>query len=378
MAILTKAAVKLNVGEPRTVLTAAGLKVLEQLDFGSGSVGPYYVGGTLETIEAAQVSLKGKYVYFSVESSFLITTKAGSGSVEGNPLGQAYLNSMGILRVWQRARGHGVRIGVLDAEFDPQLHELKPAWDRYRAAYTVFGEDEQPMLREQNGRDFPRLQLGENHGTICAALAAGGISRGSAIGVAPDAALVPLALGTRVSSIMIARALAYLANAEGGGCQVISCSVGDLLNQPGKEVVLDALSYVESQGVLIVYAVANSDGKVSDDYLAADPRVIATAAVDERNNRVMGAVGSGLACVAQTAPAFGPDKPAGREQLPPGNSWSAPIIAGIVALIRSSEPDLAVVDVRNRLKETTDDLGDRDQFGWGLVRADRALGLSNP
>jgi len=127
-----------------------------------------------------------------------------------------------------------------------------------------------------------------------------------------------------------------------------------------------------------VYAVANSDGKVSDDYLAADPRVIATAAVDERNNRVMGAVGSGLACVAQTAPAFGPDKPAGREQLPPGNSWSAPIIAGIVALIRSSEPDLAVVDVRNRLKETTDDLGDRDQFGWGLVRADRALGLSNP
>ena len=55
-----------------------------------------------------------------------------------------------------------------------------------------------------------------------------------------------------------------------------------------------------------------------------------------------------------------------------GTSMATPHVSGVATLIRASEPGLSPNQVRARLKQTAENLGDRQAFGQGMVRADWA------
>ncbi|MBN2373102.1 S8 family serine peptidase [bacterium] len=70
-----------------------------------------------------------------------------------------------------------------------------------------------------------------------------------------------------------------------------------------------------------------------------------------------------------------------------GTSAACPLAAGIAALVLSREPDLTAEDIRQRLRDTADKIGQfdyyngrNDQYGYGKVNAYRALtpDLDNP
>jgi thermitase len=62
-----------------------------------------------------------------------------------------------------------------------------------------------------------------------------------------------------------------------------------------------------------------------------------------------------------------------------GTSFSAPIAAGVAALVISANPNLAAAQVQNVIKQSADDLGSAGwdpSFGWGRLNAARAVDLA--
>src|SRR5262249_16969805 len=62
-----------------------------------------------------------------------------------------------------------------------------------------------------------------------------------------------------------------------------------------------------------------------------------------------------------------------------GTSFSAPIVAGVAALVISTNPALSATEVQDVLKQSADDLGSPGwdtTYGWGRVNAGRAVSLA--
>jgi subtilisin family serine protease len=63
-----------------------------------------------------------------------------------------------------------------------------------------------------------------------------------------------------------------------------------------------------------------------------------------------------------------------------GTSFSAPLVAGVAALVMSANPSLTPTQVQDVLKKSADDLGTAgwdSTFGWGRVNAARAVSLAS-
>ena len=56
-----------------------------------------------------------------------------------------------------------------------------------------------------------------------------------------------------------------------------------------------------------------------------------------------------------------------------GTSMASPHVAGVVALIKSANPNLTPAQVRDIIKETATDLGSKEENGHGLVDAEKAV-----
>lgn len=378
--------VRLKPSRRREVLERAGLRILKQLHFAPNL---FMVRGRNHAHLTAMKSLldgAGDTEYFELECTF---TAPPRGSMQAGPsqdprvVEQPYLESMGIQRAWTRSRGRGVAIGVVDGEFDVHSRELAPNWDWTRAAYLTIDPDEGPVFRTAAGPDeYPRLDHAV-HGTRCAALAVAAENGFNGVGVAPDSQLVALATGLVTSPIMVARALAYCADpgseldgVRRPGCAVIACSMADALTRDNHPVVQDALDFLLARDVLLVSAVSNTDPQVSMDRVSTHACAIATASVDEFGTRVaQGARGPELDCVAATEGIHGTSINDVWEFLEGGNSWSAPVVAGVVALVRAAYPGEDAATIRARILESCVDLGNPIEFGRGLVQADGALGM---
>jgi subtilisin family serine protease len=62
-----------------------------------------------------------------------------------------------------------------------------------------------------------------------------------------------------------------------------------------------------------------------------------------------------------------------------GTSFSAPLVAGVAALVMSANPSLTPTQVQDVLKKSADDLGPAgwdSSYGWGRVNASRAVSLA--
>jgi type VII secretion-associated serine protease mycosin len=319
----------------------------------------------------------GAVVALAAASVALVAQPAAADPVRDR---EYWLDDYGVRSAWDVTRGSGVTVAVIDTGVDGSVPELSGA--------VVEGTDVSG-LGAANGQT--PVGASSAHGTLVASLLAGrGTGEGDGvIGVAPAASLlsvsVALGPGARDSDEQIAEAVRWSVD---HGADVINMSLTrNSLEWP--ESWDDAFLYAFEHDVVIVAAAGNrGSGTTEVGAPATIPGVVTVAGVDRAGEASFDASSQGITiAVAAPSEELVGVTPGGGYAVWGGTSGAAPLVSGLLALIRASHPELDADNVINRLIRTARPAGSTvpdNTYGYGLidaaaaVRADVASVTGNP
>jgi len=299
--------------------------------------------------------------------------------------GQWNLRRAGIDGVWIREQGKGPysTIGIVDSGVQLNHPDL--------AAHL---------------RADSEAATGIDHGTSCTGIAAAVTNNGIGIaGVGWNVKAVTKNAGSLTQSLIVQKVLAIAGSSSttAGGIVDISMSFGGARGTPEYE---GAINEAFRQGILLVAATGN-EGGLSYAAPACFTRTMAVGASDRYLTGITlgGTRTLGFECrwlnsnfgthVSVLAP--GGDYSVRTLSLNStytdifgGTSASAPLVAGLAALVRSEFQSMGPLDIRHRIEDTASDQvapnpnwlsipipGRDDWTGWGLVKGDAAM-VSQP
>lgn len=283
-----------------------------------------------------------------------------------------WLDSEGIRAAWRTTRGAGVTIAVIDTGVDITHPDLAGAF--------LDGTDVSGI-----GNATGTKPIGDEseHGTLVSSLAVGrGTSLGGdgVLGAAPAASL--LAISTQVGSgsldsdDQIAAAVRW---ATDHGANVINLSL--TRNTPDWPTSWDsAFLYAMNHNVVIVAAAGNrGSGTDVVGAPATMPGVLTVAGVNAAGRASAQASTQGITLgVSAASEQLVGDLPGGQYASWSGTSGAAPIVSGIVALVRAAHPTLSAAAIISRITSTATPAGSRDLYGFGIVNADAAVNAALP
>jgi thermitase len=270
-----------------------------------------------------------------------------------------HLRKINAPNAWTYTTGSsGVIIAVLDTGVDgthPDLSaKMIPGWNMY---------DNNSNTSDVTG-----------HGTGVAGIAAASSNNG--IGVASVAwgcRIMPVRVTTSsgmATDSMIANGLVWAADR---GARIANLSFS---SSNDSTTLTNAAAYFQSRGGLVIMAAGNT-GTFSS--AADNPYIIRVSATDANdvlaswsctgNNIDVAAPGVGIQTTAR----------GGGYSSTSGTSCSAPVVAGIAALLLSVNSSLSPSQVQDILKQSADDLGASGwdtQYGWGRVNAANAVQMA--
>lgn len=256
---------------------------------------------------------------------------------------------------WDLATGTGVTIAIADTGVEATHPDLA---DRLVAGYN---------FHDSNTNTSPVT----GHGTWVSGAAAATLNNGQGVAaVAGGARIMPL----RVTDTTgygywseIASAITYAADR---GARVISLSFETLLPS---SAVMNAAAYMKSKNGLVVIAAGNSG---ADPGYARNSNVIAVSATERDDTLAsFSSYGSYVTIAAPGRDVYTTGLN-GTYTLGYGTSFSAPIVAGTVALMMAANPKLSNAGIEKLLYANVDDLGTAGwdkYFGYGRVNAGAAV-----
>lgn len=287
---------------------------------------------------------------------------------------QYWLGDYGFTQAWKITKGAGVKVAVIDTGIDVSHPDLLGSVIQGVDISTLSAFVEQTPVQ-----DFGY------HGTMVASLLAGrGHDKNSGvIGVAPESQLISVAmrfdLQPQNTDEQVAAGIHYAVDA---GAKVINLSL--TRNSKDWPALWDeAFQYAFDNDVVIVAAAGNrASGTEQVGAPATIPGVLVVAGVDENANISNQASTDGLT-IGVSAPATDlvSSYPGGDYKIWSGTSGAAPIVSGLVALIRSKYPQLDANNVINRVIATATKMTDEPystQFGYGLIDPQNALTATLP
>lgn len=285
-----------------------------------------------------------------------------------------WLSDYGFTDAWKITRGTGVKVAVIDTGIDGTHPDLLGA--------VTAGKDVSGI-----GADDGQTPIGDNsyHGTMVASLLAGrGHEKNSGvIGTAPEAQLlsVSMAFGHQYldTDKQVADAIFW---AVDNGAKVINLSL--TRNSSDWPALWDeAFLYAFENDVVVVAAAGNrASGTDQVGAPATIPGVLVVAGVDRNAIASNQASTQGLT-VAVSAPSADlvSSFPGADYKIWSGTSGAAPIVSGLVALVRAEFPDLDANNVINRVIQTaTPVAGEKFStiYGYGLIDPLKALQAEVP
>ena len=320
-------------------------------------------------------------------SRLLVLTLVGallgvqSAAVQGTPAiadqvreRQYWLEDYRISEAWEITRGAGVRIAIIDTGIDASHQDL---------AGALVGGADFSGLGSPDG--LTPVGPERRHGTMVASLAAGRGNNGvdGVLGSAPEAELLSLSMsfggGTVSPDEQVANAVRF---AVDNGADIISLSL-TRNTRDWPESWDRAFGYAAANDVVVIAAAGNrGSGTVSVGAPATMPGVLTVGGVDQDGQASDSASSQGIT-IGVMAPSEGlvGATPGGGYVSWSGTSGATPIVAGIVALVRSAYPDLDAANVINRVllsaNRVTDTVPD-PIYGYGLVDAYAALTADVP
>ncbi|MGC5019075.1 S8 family serine peptidase [Micromonospora sp. DT47] len=272
---------------------------------------------------------------------------------------QSYLNTVRLPQAWDRTKGSTSQIiAVVDTGVNTAHPDLT---GRTVAGYNAITPGTSPA--DNNG-----------HGTMVAGIAAANTNNGIGVaGAAWTARIMPVkVLGSDGSGYDsdVAEGVSWAAD---HGARIINMSLG---GEYDSVALHDAIVYASGKGAVIVVAAGN-DGDGRAQYPAAYPEVISVAATDAAGKLTdfssygdwidVAAPGAGIVSTG-----LGSDYYIGD-----GTSFSAPIVSGTAALVRTLYPSLTPAQVLDQIRKNARDAGPRGidpYYGWGVLDAYAAVG----
>ncbi len=309
-------------------------------------------------------------VSLTLVSVFIFTQPVSADTIRDR---EYWIKDYGFNSAWKISKGEGVKVAVIDTGIDQTHPDLLNV---ISAGKDVSG------IGSQNGTQ----PIGEisYHGTMVASLLAGrghgsdSKNSNGVIGTAPSAELlsVSMAFGdTNLNTdIQVAEGIRW---AVDNGAKVINLSL--TRNSSDWPTSWDeAFLYAFDHDVVVVAAAGNrASGTDQVGAPATIPGVLVVAGVDKNAQASNQASTNGLT-IAVAAPATDlvSAYPGGEYKIWSGTSGAAPIVSGLVALVRAEFPDLDANNVINRIiKTATPQTSEQFSpvYGFGLINPVKAL-----
>ena len=254
---------------------------------------------------------------------------------------------------WDLSQGSGITIAILDSGVLPTHPDLVQV-----AGWNFF--DNNANTADANG-----------HGTAVAGAAAAMANNGAGVaGVAGAARIMPLRVSDAAGYAYYSTIASAVTFAADNGARVANASFGGVYASAS---VQSAANYFKSKGGLLVVSAGNSGANDGASVISAMIPVSATDSSDLRAS--WSSFGN---YVALSAPGVGiwTTSSDGTYRAASGTSFSAPITAGVAALVMAAKPSLTSAQVENLLYATAQDLGTAGRdiyFGHGRVDASAAV-----
>ncbi|WP_406263231.1 type VII secretion-associated serine protease mycosin [Actinacidiphila glaucinigra] len=286
------------------------------------------------------------------------------------------LDALHAQEAWQRTKGKGVTVAVLDTGVDGTHPDLSGQVLEGKDM-VGFGARRGDIAWARHGTGMAGIIAGHGHGP--------GGSDG-VLGIAPEARILPVRviLEDKDPQRKKARTTRGSALADGirwaadHGADVINLSLGDDSRTAHPEAQEDdAVQYALRKGVVVVASAGNGGEQGNRaSYPAAYPGVIAVAAVDRYGSRAAFSTRRWYATVAAPGVDVVIADPNRRYYEGWGTSTASAYVSGAAALVRSAYPGLSPAQVKRLLEDTarSSPAGGRDDaVGHGLVDPAAAL-----
>ena len=211
------------------------------------------------------------------------------------------------------------------------------------------------------------------HGTHVSGIIAATQDNGiGGTGVAPGGRILPvkvLSAAGAGDSVGVAAGIQYAAD---HGAKIINLSLAGSADR----LMGTAVAYARSRGCVVIAAAGNEGSSGGADYPARYPGVVGVGAVDRNNARAsFSNYGDG---VDVSAPGVGiwSTWPGSGYEAWSGTSMASPFVAGVAALLLSSEPSLDATEVIDRIvaPDRVTPLDPALGMGSGVVSAGKAVG----
>lgn len=268
---------------------------------------------------------------------------------------QWHLPKIGAPAAWDITQGNGIVIAILDSGVQPNhpdlASKLVPGWNFY---------DNNANTTDVTG-----------HGTSVAGAAAAISNNGAGVaGIAGSARIMPLRVADTSGYAYYSTIAQALVHAADNGARVANASYAGAY---GSAAVQSAAQYFRSKGGLLTVSAGNTGANANSSRVTSLIPVASTG-----SNDVRASTSTYGEHVALSAPGVGIWTTAnnGGYRSASGTSYSAPIAAGVIALMMAANPALSPEDVQNLLFSTATDLGaaGRDiYYGHGRVDAASAV-----
>lgn len=272
-----------------------------------------------------------------------------------------HLESINVFDAWKLSSGQGVTVAIIDTGIDTDHLEFQG-----RILETSYNSYHRKVGLEHVEDDH-------KHGTTVASTLAAGDDGIGVIGIAPDVNLLVIKSNyDNTSAFRMTAVLEGILYAMNQEVDIINLSLGSTsFNQAFEDTIYQATQ----QGIVVVGAAGNSSSE-RPFYPAAYPSSISVSSVSDSDERShfsnygdsidISAPGHNILVTSLNNDIITIS----------GTSFAAPIVSGVVALMKAYMPELTVDDIKSRLYASAIDLGEPGfdkYYGHGKINAYQAL-----